>query len=380
MTSRADTLSSNLISERRVGAEKVEALQNDLKALQTNNGDLQGRWEDLEAKYRGVKGKYDRETQKWRAFQAKHQQTVQQLRDAHKAKAKTQRDVTAASKVTDSQLLALRRQLERFGSERTEATSARSRLEDQIRAQENGAKRDLEQRDARIRDVEAMLRVEKNDNFRMSETNARVMEEQLRLREDLQSANSTCEQMRDRIESMGRDNDEQDRNIRDLTNQLQSMRAEVEGARGVAIQQSMRAMVSGSQAQVLLEQSERQGQMNRNLMWKGEEMSKSLSRAEEEVARARDQCPRPIVLMEDIETGAPMGGEEGGGYSGEGGAGMRPLPEWFGEAGAELDRGDSAFGEIPPYTMTDLDKGGGGMVAGALLLLLVVIVLYMAYR
>ena len=80
--------------------------------------------------------------------------------------------------------------------------------------------------------------------------------------------------------------------------------------------------------------------------------------------------------MEDIETGAPMGGEEGGGYSGEGGAGMRPL----GEAGAELDRGDSAFGEIPPYTMTDVDKGGGGMVAGALLLLLVVIVLYMAYR
>ena len=68
-------------------------------------------------------------------------------------------------------------------------------------------------------------------------------------------------------------------------------------------------------------------------MWKGEEMSQSLSRAEEEVARARDQCPRPIVRMEDIETGAPMGGEEGGGYSGEGGAGMRPLPEWFGEAG-----------------------------------------------
>ena len=135
----------------------------------------------------------------------------------------TQKDVTSAAKVTDSQLMSLRRQLERFGSERTEATNARSRLEDQIRAQDNSAKRDLASRDAHIRDVEAKLQVEKNDNFSMSENNARVMEEQLRLREDLQSANATCEQMRDQIELMGRDNDEKDHNIRDLTNQLQSI-------------------------------------------------------------------------------------------------------------------------------------------------------------
>ena len=331
MTRRADTLSGKLISERRLGAEKVEALKSDLKALQSNNGSLQGRWEDLEAKYRGIKGKYDRETKQWREFQIKHKQTVGQLRDAHKAKAKNQREVTAAAKVTESQLLALRRQLERFGSERSEATRARSRLEDQIRAQEKGAKRDLAQRDAHIRDVEAKLKVEKEDNFRMSENNAGVMEDQLRLREELQSANAECDSMRDLIEQMGRDNNDRDLNIRDLTNELQSMRAVVEGARGVAIQQSMRAMVSGQESQVLLAQRERQGQMNRNLMWQSAEMQKSLNRAEEEVRAARDQCPVRVGMDVDWQTGAPWGGWAGGGFSGEGGASMRPLPEWFGE-------------------------------------------------
>ena len=157
------------------------------------------------------------------------------------------------------------------------------------------------------------------------------------------------------------------------------MRAVVEGARGVAIQQSMQAMVSGQESQVLLAQRERQGQMNRDLMWQSAEMQKSLNRAEEEVRAAREQCP--VVGMDvDWQTGAPMGGREGGGFSGEGGASMRPLPDWFAGEGTELDRGDSAFGEIPPYSVTDLDKGGPGAAAAILLLLVIIFVLYMAYR
>ena len=59
---------------------------------------------------------------------------------------------------------------------------------------------------------------------------------------------------------------------------------------------------------------------------------------------------------------------------------MRPQPEWVGGEGTELERGDSAFGDIPPYTITKESEGTSGTAVASLLLLLLVIVLYMAYR
>ena len=379
MTARADELGRTLISERSIASDKVAALQNDMNALQQNNDVLQDKWESVLGKYKGLKDKYDGDTATWQRFQKAHEETVVQLKNAKQAKASTQRRVAEANKVTDSQMTALRRQLARFGAERTTAVNAQSRLEEQIRAQENDAKRELEARDARIRDVQAKLRQEKDDNFRLSEKNEKIIAEQLMMRNELHSVNEQARQMSEQIALIGRDNEDKEHNIRDLTNQLQSMQAEVEGSRSVALQSNMAAMVSGAQSKVLLEQHERQGQMNRNLMWQSMEMQQNLNRAEEEVQFARSQCP--IRRPEDVEmtTAGGLGGDEGGGDQGEGGAHLRPLPEWFGE-GTAMDRGDSAFGDIPPYTITKESEGTSGTAVASLLLLLLVIVLYMAYR
>ena len=133
MTARADELGSTLIKERSLASEKVAALKNDMSALQQNNDVLQDKWESVLGKYKGLKDKYDGDTATWQRFQKAHEETVVQLKSAKQAKASTQRRVAEANKVTDSQMTALRRQLARFGAERTTAVNAQSRLEEQIR-------------------------------------------------------------------------------------------------------------------------------------------------------------------------------------------------------------------------------------------------------
>ena len=383
MTARATQLSDTLIKERQVSTDKVKQIQGDVGALKRNLEEINAKWRETLGMYRDVKAKYDRETVTWQKFQVDHANTVRALAGAKQLKATTLKQTQHGERVAQSELAVLRRQVERYGKEGTQLQLAKSRLEDQIRVNEQDNTRVLEERDRQIRDVEARLKQEKIDNFELNERNERLMEEQARLRLNLEAGNASVAEMQQQVDWIGRDNDEKDRNVRDLTNSLREMEAEVEQGRQVALSSEMRAMVAGKEAMVAIGGREREQKQNRELMWANADMRQDLGRMEEEVLAGRSQCPWKAGEhdVDMTQASGGMGGKEGGGFQGEGGSAMRAKAEWMGDdPGVAQDYGDSDYGDIGPYTVTDADPKTDTAAMVGILLLLVVVAIYIAYR
>ena len=381
MTLRAEQLSDTLIKERRVSAAKVTQIQGDVDALKRNLEEINAKWQETLGMYRGVKQKYDHETTAWQKFQVTHATTVKQLQAAKQEKAVTLKQTQHAGRVAKSELEVLRKKVARFGKEGTQLQLAKSRLEDQIRVREADNTRVLLERDRHIADIEARLKQEKTDNFDLSARNERLMEDQARLREQLESANNSVAEMQQQVDWVGRDNEEKDRNVHDLTQQLREMEAQVGMSQQVVLE-DMQDLVSG--AVVAVGGQERRERENRDLLWRNADLQQNLTRMQEEVNATRSQCPwRGGQFDEDMPQAAGgAGGKEGGGFGGVGGAEMRAKAEWMtgDKSGVAQDYGDSDFGEVPPYTITEAAPQTDGAALIGILLLLVVVAIYIAYR
>jgi hypothetical protein len=174
---------------------------------------------------------------------------------------------------------------------------------------------------------------------------------------------------------------ETDRTILELREKINQMEFELERSHTVSLTKDLELLSKGQEAKVITGQWERQLNMNGRLMWEKQNLERSLLSSEEEVNRARDQCPFRVEIedVEMVESGGKGGGRKGGGYGGEPpGASMRPLPEWMEKQGTALDYGDEPYKPAPEFTVAGEGGDSGAMWLGLLLVLIVAV--YMGYR
>jgi hypothetical protein len=219
-----------------------------------------------------------------------------------------------------------------------------------------------------------------DENYDLAEENEKMIAEQLSLRQELEQANGYCREARRQLEQVGRDNHETDRTILELREKINKMEFDLEKTHTVTVSKEMELLSKSQEAKVITGQFERQLNINGQLMWQNQNLERSLLSSEEEVNRARDQCP---FQKEDVEmrvdTGGKGGGRKGGGYGGEPyGASMRPQPGWMEGEETAIDYGDEPYREAPEFTVTGEAGDSGAMWLGLLLVLIVAV--YMGYR
>ena len=379
MTSRADTLQATLRSERVIATRQKTQLDDDMSALKANNEDLGTKYSTLTLQFGQVQREYQAHTEQWVTARAKHSATVAQLRQAEHAKMAVQKSAAQADNVFRNKLEALERRLAAgVGTNKEAAERARASAERDLANVHREWEGKISDTERVVRDLESQLAREKDENAEVWGRNEKLMADQEEVRRELDHCNYDARNMQEQIEQLGQEKRSNDRNMRDLAGQVKKMESIVMQMGTRAAQAELQGRASGAEAQVAVAQFKRYAAANEELNFVVQDMKQRLTAMEEEVVAGHSQCP--ITRPEDIEmrVASEMGGREGGGFQGEGGAFMRTHPDMFEGSDVTHDYGD--FDPLPPFSEeVEVSEPSNGALIGLGLLLLIVL-LYVAYR
>ena len=382
-TKKVKTLSDLLGSERTASEEKLKQIKRDNDALQKNNEDAAQRFEEAQKQALAVKKRYDEQCSRWRDIKFQNDQLATRLSTSKKEEARVRRENQAQVQLLQNQLKTVNLASEKFGREREAFEDKVDSLEGRVKLAEGDLERAIAKFGRDKGEIEDRMKRLQDENYELAEANEGMITEQLSLREQLEQANGYCRQAREQIQLIGGDAEDKDHTIMELRSKVRNMEMELEKAHGVAIYKDMELLAKGQEAKVITGQFERQLNMNGQLMWQNQNLERSLLSSEDEVIKARSQCP--YTPQEDVEMGlvavsGGTGGTRGGGFGFEpGGAAMRPQPGWMERDDTEqaLDFGDDPYKPAPEFTVTG-ETDSGALFFGLLLLLIVAV--YMGYR
>ena len=357
-------------------------IKRDNDALEQNNQDASQRFEEAQKQAFAVKKKYDEQCSRWREIKYQNDQLATKLSTSKKQEAAVRREHQGELQLLQQQLKTVNLATEKFGREKAAHIDQVTGLEGRVKLAEGELERAIAKYGRDKGEIEDRMKRLQDDNYGLAQANEGMIAEQLTLRQELERANGFCKRAREQISLIGGDAEDKDHTILELRSQVRNMEMELEKQHGVSIRREMELLVQGREAKVVAGQFERQLSINGQLMWQKQDLERSLQSSEDEVIKARSQCPYKAtedVEMSLVAVSGGTGGTQGGGYGFEpGGASMRPQPGWMERDETALDYGDEPYKPAPEFTVTGEAGDSGAMWLGLLLVLIVAV--YMGYR